>query len=405
MPGTLLQYKTELQDELESILSFWMNHTVDEQHGGFVGQIDGNNTVQPNAPKGVVMHARILWAFASAYHSSPNEKYLQTANRAFAYLHQHFFDPQYKGVYWLVNHLGKPLDTKKQVYAQAFVLYALSVYYQVTKNSDAINAAIDLFEVIHKHGYDPVYGGYTEAFTREWQEIPDQRLSAKDANEKKSMNTNLHVLEALTALYRVWPYEQCKEKIISLIDVFLQYIIDPETHHQHLFFDEQWKVKSAIISYGHDIETAWLLQEAAEVVGDETLIHPAKQNAVNMAQAVTAALDTEGGLWYEYDALHQLWIKEKHWWPQAEAMVGFFNAWQVNGDEKWLQNSIGVWRFVQQHILDKKNGEWFWGVDEKHQPLKEDKTGVWKCPYHNSRACMEIIKRINDSKMAHHKIN
>ena len=238
-------------------------------------------------------------------------------------------------------------------------------------------------------------GGYTEAFTRSLDTITDQRLSKKDANEKKSMNTNLHVLEAFTALYQVWPYEAVKKKIAALACNFLQHIINPVTHHQHLFFDEQWKPKSATISYGHDIETAWLLQEAVQVIEDDELINEAKAEAVKIADAVRSGLDTDGGLWYEYESETKHLIKEKHSWPQAEAMVGYFNAYQNTNDQTYLDISWATWKFVQQYIHDKKNGEWHWGVNENYKPMKEDKAGIWKCPYHNSRACIEMIKRIN----------
>ncbi|MEI9958923.1 MAG: AGE family epimerase/isomerase [Ferruginibacter sp.] len=209
------------------------------------------------------------------------------------------------------------------------------------------------------------------------------------------MNTHLHLLEAFTALYKIWPYQAVKEKIAELAQYFFQHIIDPVTNHQYLFFDEKWQPKSTTISYGHDIETAWLLQEAAEVVGDIELIKKAKTIAVRMSDAVKTGLDDDGGLWYEYELSAQHLIKEKHSWPQAEAMVGYFNAWQNTADKTYLDNSIASWQFVQQHIHDKQKQRMLWGVDENYKPMQEDKVGIWKCPYHNSRACIEIIKRIN----------
>jgi len=406
MKTILAQYKVAMQEELKAILDFWMTHTVDESNGGFIGQIDYNNKIINEAPKGAVLNARILWSFSAAYNLTGNTIYLGFAERAFNYIVTYFIDKEYRGVYWSVDHKGQPLDTKKQVYAQAFTIYALSEFYKATKNPTAISEAIDLYDVINKYSYDKINGGYTEAFTREWDIIADLRLSDKDANEKKSMNTHLHLLEAFTALYQVWQYEPVKKKIAGLAQNFMQHIIDPATNHQYLFFDEQWNPKSNTISYGHDIETAWLLQEAAEVVGDADLIKSTKAIAVSMSDAVKNGLDNDGGLWYEYEpAAHHL-IKEKHMWPQAEAMVGYFNAWQNTADKTYLDISLASWQFVQQHIHDKQNGEWFWGVVGTHLsacaagtartyiPMQKDKVGIWKCPYHNSRACIEIIKRI-----------
>jgi len=384
-----------MQEELEAILSFWMNYTKDEVNGGFVGQIDSNNNIVPDAPKGSVLNARILWSFSAAYNLTGNKLYLDFARLAFHYINKYFIDKEFGGVYWTVDCKGDPLDTKKQIYALAFTIYAFSEFYKASKESEAIIEAIELYDMIVKHSYDPVYGGYTEAFTRTWTPIEDLRLSNKDANEKKSMNTHLHVLEAFTVLFEVWPYEPVKKNIAGLIDVFLQHIINPVTSQQYLFFEDNWAPKSATVSYGHDIEAAWLIQEAAEAIEDKDLIKKTTLTAIKMCDAVKKGLDIDGGLWYEYEPDTNYLIKEKHMWPQAEAMVGFFNAWQNTSDKKYLDHSMAAWQFVQQHILDKKNGEWFWGVKENYVPMSEDKVGIWKCPYHNSRACIQIIKRID----------
>jgi len=395
MTTGLEAYKAAMQEELQAILSFWMKHTVDELNGGFIGQIDYKNAIIGDAPKGAVLNARILWSFAAAYNLTGEKKYLEFAQRAFNYICRNFIDREHRGVYWSVDYKGNPLDSKKQIYALAFTIYAFSEFYKATKDADAIIEAIDLYDVINTYSYDKINGGYTEAFTREWDTISDLRLSNKDANEKKSMNTNLHVLEAFTALYQVWPYEPVKQKIAALAENFLQHIINPSTHHQYLFFNTQWQPRSSAISYGHDIETAWLLQEAAEVIGDADLIKRTKAMAVNIADAVKKGLDKDGGLWYEYEPATQHLIKEKHMWPQAEAMVGYFNAYENTKDNAYLDISKASWQFVQQHIHDKQNGEWFWGVKQNYELMQEDKVGIWKCPYHNSRACIEIIERIN----------
>jgi mannobiose 2-epimerase len=161
-----------------------------------------------------------------------------------------------------------------------------------------------------------------------------------------------------------------------------------------LFFDEKWHKRSNIVSYGHEIEAAWLIEEAAAIIKDGRLLEQVKEQSVLLAEASTDGLDTDGGLWYEYDIGSNDLIKEKHWWPQAESMIGFFNAWQITANEAYLEKSLNSWKFVQQHILDVKNGEWFWGINEKYEVMDEDKVGLWKCPYHNSRACIELIHRI-----------
>jgi mannobiose 2-epimerase len=389
-------YKAELTDELSRILSYWIKNMPDNTNGGFVGRIDSEENILTEAPKGSVLNARILWSFAAAYNLNKNPVYLQYAEKAYQYIINHFIDKEHGGVYWTVNYKGEPMDTKKQVYAIAFTIYALSEYYWATGDKNVKSLAISLYNLLVIRSYDAVNTGYMEAFTRDWQPIGDFRLSAKDANEKKTMNTHLHVLEAYTNLYRTWPDEGLKVQIITLLDNFFTHFIDPNTHHLLLFFDERWNSRSDLISYGHDIEAAWLLQEAAEVIHEERLIEKVKLLNITISDATVNGIDKDGGLWYEYEPANDHLVKEKHWWPQAEAMVGFYNTWQITDDDKYLEQSIKSWAFVKSKILDTKNGEWIWGIDKKDHPMpNEDKAGLWKCPYHNSRACIEIIKRIN----------
>lgn len=385
-----------MQQELEDILAYWIKFTMDEKHGGFVGKIDHYNNVYTEAPKGSVLNARILWTFSAAYHLTKKQEYLAVAERAFHYFTEHFIDKEFGGVYWTVDYKGQPLDTKKQIYALSFAVYGLSEFYCATKNKNALQAAINIYNDIVKHSYDKKYGGYFEALTREWKEIDDLRLSTKDANEKRSMNTHLHVLEAFANFYRVDANEILKQQLNELVQIFLNHIVSSKTNHLILFFDEQWKERSEIISYGHDIEAAWLIQEAAELVNNELSLMSVKKRSIQIAKAAEEGLDDDGGLWYEYNPGQNHLIRQKHSWPQAEAMIGFFNTWQNTGEEKYLKQSLKSWEFVKKYMHDQNCGEWYWGVHEDYSPMKqEDKVGIWKCPYHNSRACIEIINRIN----------
>lgn len=391
----LATYKNELDAELSNILDYWIGHTQDIAGGGFYGKIDNENHVVPGSPKGSVLNARILWSFSAAYNLNGKPECLEMADRAYQYISDHFIDKNYGGVYWTVDHLGTKLDTRKQVYASAFTIYALSEYYLATKQKGVLAQAIALFRLLVDKSFDQDKTGYLEAFTEDWQPITDLRLSAKDANEKKTMNTHLHVLEAYTCLYRAWPDDALKAQIIELLYNFLDHFIDAESGHLNLFFDEDWNRRSTLISYGHDIEATWLLLEAADVINDKALIEKLKKAAIRTSEATQEGLDTDGGLWYEYEPAEDHLVKEKHWWVQAETMVGFFNTWQITGEKEYLDLSINNWGFVKRKILDKKNGEWFWGVNENGQAMPgEDKAGLWKCPYHNTRACIEIIKRI-----------
>ena len=394
MNTPLKKYRKEMQDELHNILAYWVNYTVDSDHGGFFGRVDNDNNPDATAPKGSVLNSRILWSFSAAYNATRNVQYLQMAERAYKYISRYFIDKDFKGVYWMVDHMGNPLETKKQIYAQAFAVYGFSEYFKATEDEDAKQKAIFLYEAIVEHSFDAAHGGCIEALSREWKPLDDLRLSAKDANEKKSMNTHLHILEAFANLYLIWPDEKLKQRIIDLINIFLDHIIDAQTHHLILFFDEQWNPRGNIHSYGHDIEAAWLIQEAAEVIKDEALTEKLKAVSIKIAAAATEGLDADGGLWYEYNVDEDQLTREKHSWPQAESMIGFFNAWQITQDEKYLEKSISSWHFIKEHIHHKEKGEWYWGINVDYTIMKgQDKVGLWKCPYHNTRACIEILKR------------
>ena len=389
----IVQYKKEQEDELESILFYWMHYTIDKEHGGFYGRIDHDNNIDSQAAKGSVLNSRILWSFSAAFKHTGNPEYLVVAERAFTYILEHFIDKNYGGVYWSVDYKGKVLDTKKQIYASAFALYGMSEYYQASKNEVAKKSAIDLYHAIENYSHDRRNKGYIEALSSDWKELDDLRLSAKDANERKSMNTHLHVLEAYTNLYRIWPEGQLKRNIEELIHLFLEHIIDKQTNHLVLFFDDDWNQRSSDISFGHDIEAAWLVQEAAEMIGNANLLQQVKTRSIQVARAAAEGLDKDGGLWYEVEE-GQL-KKEKHWWPQAEAMVGFLNAWQISKEEQFFHYSWQTWQFVKQHILQKEKGEWKWGIKADYSAMQgEDKVGIWKCPYHNSRSCLELSRRL-----------
>jgi mannobiose 2-epimerase len=390
----LKQLKTELLAELNSILNFWSQNAIDSKNGGFIGQIDFNNQVIAETEKGSVLTARILWTFSSSYAISKKEEHLNIAKRAFEFLAANFYDSEFGGLFWSINADKTPKDTKNQIYALAFTIYGLSEYYAISKDAKALEIAKNLYQKIQQHSYDPLNKGYFEALTRDWQPIDDLRLSDKDANEKKTMNTHLHIVEAYANLYKVWKDKTLQKDIIELLQTIEKHFINTQTGHLRLFFDENWIEKPDVISYGHDIEAAWLLLQCAEITEDKTLIENYKKYAIQMADVTKEGLDTDGGLWYELDPEKNELIAEKHWWVQAEALIGFYNAYQLTGDENYLKIVFNNWEFIQKHLLDTQNGEWFWGVNRDYSLMKNDKAGFWKCPYHNGRACIELINRI-----------
>jgi len=386
-----------VEQELRSnILPFWLKHAIDAEFGGFRGLITNDLVIDPLAPKGLVLNARILWTFSKAYSVYGEDAYLEAARRAYDYLVEHFWDADFGGVYWMLDHRGSPLDRKKRIYGQAFTIYALAEYHSATAEADPLERAARLYEIVESSSHDPRQGGYFETYERDWALARDQRLSEVDMDEKKSMNTHLHVLEAYANLMRVWNDGRVRAPLEELIQIFLDHIIDSKTHHVRLFFDQDWRPKSDVISFGHDIEGSWLLCEAAEMLGDPKLRGKVETEAVNMAQAVFAhAVDSDGGLWYEAHPAEGIDC-DKHWWPQSEAVVGFLNAYELSGRREFLSAAKRSWDFIEKYIVDHQHGEWFWKVSREGIPCAEKyKVDPWKCPYHNSRTCFEVMARVD----------
>jgi mannobiose 2-epimerase len=394
----LAKLKSEVKEELiNNILPFWMGKMIDSENGGFYGRIDGSGRVFDNADKGCVLNARILWTFSSAYRILKNFDYLKTAERSKYYLLDHFFDKEFGGVFWLLDHKGEMKDGKKQIYAQAFAIYGLAEYYRLTNDPTCLEKAIELFRLIEKYSYDVKLDGYFEAFSREWGALDDLRLSAKDANEKKTMNTHLHVLEAYTNLYRIWKDDLLKKQLHRLIAVFTDKIVNSQTFNLNMFFDEEWNDKTDLVSYGHNIESSWLIYESATVLGDETLLRKVKNICLRIAEASKEGIMADGSMIYENFFKSGHIDSDRHWWVQAETVLGFLNAYTLSGKEEYLELSLAAWKFISGHLVDRQNGEWYWSVDKNLRPnLKEDKAGFWKCPYHDSRMCLEIIERQNN---------
>ena len=395
MTETINTLRKEVTEELEgNILPFWMNKMTDRERGGFYGRISGEDVLMPDEPKGAILNARILWTFSAAYRLLKKPEYRATATRAKRYLLDFFYDKQFGGIYWSVDCEGNPLDTKKQIYALGFAIYGLSEYARATGDEEALEYAIRLFEVIEKYSFDAEKNGYVEALTRDWQPIADMRLSDKDENEKKTMNTHLHILEPYANLYRIWKDGRLKTQLKNLIKLFVTKILDTQTYHLNLFFEDDWTNKYHLISYGHDIEASWLIHEAALVLGDETVLKQIEPVIVRIARAADEGLNADGSMTYERFSDKGETDRELHWWVQAENVVGHLNLYQHFGDEEALSTALRCWQFIKDKLIDRENGEWYWSrFADGSINRNDDKAGFWKCPYHNGRMCLEINER------------
>lgn len=387
--------KKEMREELTgNILHFWLNRMVDKERGGFYGRIDGKGKLKADADKGAILNARILWSFAAAYRVIGKEEYKIAADRAYHYLVEHFIDEEYGGVYWSVDCNGQPKDSKKQTYAIGFAIYGLAEYVRATGSEEALNHAVSLYRSIEEHAFDRGNNGYTEALSRDWHPIADMRLSDKDENGSKTMNTHLHIIEPYTNLYRVWKNDELKERLVNLLHLFTDVMLNPKTNHLDLFFNDQWQGKRNVESFGHDIEAVWLLHETALLLGDEALLNMVEEKIKRIATAADEGLRGGGGMIYERWTDTGKTDTQYQWWVQCENIIGHIDLYQYFHDEANLNIAMHSWEFVKANLVDKDGGEWLWSVDENGSPNTiDDKAGFWKCPYHNSRMCLELLER------------
>ncbi|MBJ2173544.1 AGE family epimerase/isomerase [Aureibaculum sp. A20] len=389
MSNAYSQLKNELNAELINVLNYWSFNTLDHSYGGFLGKIDHYNRVVPKASKGIILNSRILWSFSAASIHLKTNEYKGGCDRAYMYLKTYFKDETHKGVYWELDYEGKPINKRKQVYAQAFTIYALSEYYMFTENEAAKIWALEIFELLEKYAKDDADFGYFEAFNETWSPIQDMRLSEKDMNASKTMNTHLHILEAYTALLKICDNSELKASLKHLIEIFFEKFLNSNNHFD-LFFDDQWNLLGNSISYGHDIEAAWLLIEAAKLVEDEALLNKANKLAIMIADSfLNEGIDSEGAVINEKNLDNNHIDTDRHWWPQVEALVGLNYAYNLKKNQKYIESSLKIWEFTKKYLIDHKNGEWFFRVDENGKPYRgEDKVSMWKAPYHTSRACI-----------------
>ena len=407
MNDNIKTLKAEVRDVLENnILDFWLSNMIDDEHGGFYGQMTGEGQLVKDADKGGILSARILWAFSAAYRVLGDPEYLMAATLIKDYIIEYFYDNEFGGTYWSVDYLGNPKDTKKQFYAIGFMIYGLSEYARATGDQQALDYAIKLFDCIEQHSLDKVNNGYIEAQTRQWNGIADMRLSELDANFPKSQNTHLHIIEPYTNLYRcLMESETCpvscdvvervEKALRNLIDIFTDKILNPETHHLDLFFAMDWtREAGALESYGHDIECSWLLHEAALVLDDQAVLDKVEPIVKLVAKASEKGLNADGSMVHEANLDTGYVDDDRHWWVQAETVVGFINLYQHFGDESALLKALHCWQYIKDNLIDREGGEWFWGRDAQGNiNRRDDKAGFWKCPYHNSRMCLEIMER------------
>ena len=385
-----LQKKVK-KEVMDHILPFWMQ-LKDEKYGGFYGMVNYDLQIDKNSVKGGIATARLLWSFSAAYRVLKKTVYLDLAKHAYQFLTEKIYDKEYGGLYWMVDHQGEPVDTRKHIYAQSFGIYGLSEYYRVTKDLKALALAKKLYLIIEKQGYDFKNNAYLEEFTRKWDFKPNEMLSENNVLADLTMNTHLHVLEAYTNLYRVWPEESLRVCIIRLLKIFINQIYNPKIKHLQVFFDSQWNSLIDLQSYGHDIEASWLIDEAMQVIGWEhsDFLDMIKEIADCI---ITCAVMEDGSLINEKEG-DQIDFT-RIWWVQSEALVGFLNIYERTGQQRFFCHVQRLWDYIEKNFIDqRKGGEWFWSIEADGRPTPRAIVEPWKTPYHNTRACLELIERL-----------
>jgi len=406
----LKQYRSYFHEELhKDILPYWMKYGVEKNGHGFYGAVDLNGNPVISANKTSVLNARILWTFSAAAMLDGNKEYAAIADKAYRVVTEDFEDKKYGGYYMELDSSDKVANDIKHTYAQAFVLYSLCKYYEFNHTESVLKKIKDFFHLLEDKAKDPDHTGYRESFTREWNIYGENRMA--DNNEPKSMNTHLHVLEAWAALYHVWKDPVVEKRLTELMNLFLDKIIRPQGHFG-IFFDDAFNEADSskgICSFGHDIEGSWLLWEAAEILGNEDIIKRMRQVAIKMADNIErVAVDKDGGLFLESTRFGSHVKTNKHWWQQAETLVGFMNAFELTKDEKYWKTVKLSWNFIDKYLIDHERGEWYTKLNRLGVPFLVEppddpspyyrndwKIDPWKCPYHNGRSMMEMIKRID----------
>ena len=382
----------EVKDHLlNTIIPFWKN-LRDDEYGGYYGWLDYDLKLDKKAVKGCILNSRITWFFANAYTLLKDESLLDEAKHGFQFMKDYCFDKENGGIFWSINYDGTPEDTTKHTYNQAFCIYALSSYYEASGDKEALKMAKDLFHIIEEKCTDEV--GYLEAFDKEFHLIENDKLSENGVIADKPMNTLLHVFEAYTELYRVDKDPEVKARIEWILDTIADKIYNPVLHRQEVFFDKNYNSILDLHSYGHDIETAWLMNRGIDVLDEEAYkkkINPIIDDLTEQIYQIafdghSLANECEKGV----VNTHRIW------WVQAEAVIGFINGYQRHTDRKdYLNAAKAEWEFIKDYMIDKREGsEWFWETDENGKPYPDRPiVEPWKCPYHNGRMCMEIIRR------------
>lgn len=387
---TKLRYKIE--HELSgNILPFWLNTLLEKNR--IVGSVSNRGVIDKNAPIGLVMVARFLWTYSEAYYTYKDNRYLEISICLRDYLLNNFLDKKFGGFYWMLDYKGRPVDKKKIIYGQAFVLYGLSAFYKINPDDQDLLFCRELYSLIERYGLDSEFNGYYDGYLEDWTYTNDNCIAPLGILCDKSMNTNLHILEAYTMFYKISSDGALKDSLINLLGVIKNIAYNAGNGHQNQIFLKDWSVVSDLVSYGHDVETSWLVWDAVELLDDDNLREEYRDYILKLLDtSMLEGTDSDGSLYNE--TFVGVTDRDRIWWVQAEYLVSLLNAWEITGELKYKNSIFKVWDYIENNIIDQNSGEWYWLIDESGNPGNMEKGGFWKTSYHNARACFEFLKRV-----------
>ncbi len=418
----LLTIQSEMEGFMKKSVPFWLSHGIDREYGGYLVCFDGEGNpmkklaVLTPTDKMIVTQTRMIWGFSALLRNGLAKRYgweedcRQALEQGVTFFIDHFWDKEHTGWAWVTDRKGLVLDNGKLVYGQTFAIYALAEYYLATKDPRGLDYAERTFDALKKYAADTRYGGYFENFREDWTlESPGVY-----GGDLKSLDIHMHTMEAYTTLYEASGKEVHRRALEEIISVVLTHMVDYDYWCGRNQFQIDFTPKPAIsirrtwnydrdpesanknpldtTSYGHNIELTWLLNRAYEVLGQP----PARELTRKFADYTVAnGWDHQYGGIYR-DGLHdgRLIVTDKEWWQNFESLTGFFDAYEVTGDARYLEKFMELWEFDQIYFYNPTAGESRQLLSRNGTPLIPDTGNQWKCIYHTDRAMMECCLRI-----------
>jgi len=416
MDQRLLTAKQEIRRILtHGIIPFWLERSVDTQHGGYLTQFDETGVFNGNGTKYIVTQSRMVWGFSNLLEfARPEHKAAmeQAARQGADFLTRQFWDEEHLGWYWQLNRDGTVADPAKLVYGEGFAIYALSEFAKVYGDERALCFAQQGFDLLQRYCADTLRGGYYENIERDWRISP----AGAYAGDRKSLDIHMHLLETFTALYRATGKEIHGRKLKEVMDLIFRHMVNCEKGYGLNQFDVEFNSLPAInilrtwnaeretneviaspadtTSYGHNVELSWLADLAIRTLACDRAPYEETLRKL-LDHALRFGLDTEyGGVYRDGIADQQVLVYDKEWWQNFESLVGFLNGYVMYGDEKYLEAFLNVWAFVRDHFIDHEVGESRQLLLRDGTPVVANMGNPWKGIYHTGRALAECLRRL-----------